>query len=92
MPRAAVEIDDKHRRAEGLGSPQQAQPRVAAEIVEDEPALAVLAEFRDHRQTSRSSEPRPRPLPAAHKDVRRANAKGAAPAEGMGSPRVIADK
>jgi hypothetical protein len=31
-------------------------------------------------------------LPAAHEDLRRAIAKVAAPAEGMGSSRVIADK
>src|SRR5205823_11342287 len=36
MPRAAVEIDDKDRRAERVGVTQRAQPRTRAEIVGDQ--------------------------------------------------------
>src|SRR5271166_1521122 len=48
MPRAAVEVDDKDRRAESRRPPQQAQPRIAAKIIEDEPALPLFAELGDH--------------------------------------------
>src|SRR5437762_13748890 len=43
MPRAAVEIDDKDRRAERVGVTQRAQPRAGAEIIGDQLAPTRIA-------------------------------------------------
>ena len=49
MPRAAVEIDDKDRRAEGRRRPQHPQPRAAAEIIGDQPPqMLVVGAVRHH--------------------------------------------
>ena len=52
MPRAAVEIDDEDRGAKGLGAPQHANPRVAAEVIENQAALPLFAVIGDHRQAA----------------------------------------
>ena len=43
MARAAVEIDDKDRRAERVGVAQRAQPRAGAEIIGDQLAPMCIA-------------------------------------------------
>src|SRR5262245_59601668 len=53
MALAAVEIDDKNRSAEGCRTPQQADPRIAAEIIEDKALLPLLAEFGDHQAATK---------------------------------------
>ena len=53
MSRAPVEIDDKDRSAKGLRTTQQADPRVAAEIIEDQALLPLLALFGDHQAATR---------------------------------------
>ena len=49
MPRPAIEIDDKDRSAKSLGAAQQANPRILAEIIEDQTLLPLLAVFGDHQ-------------------------------------------
>ena len=51
MPRPPVEIDDEDRSAEGLGAAQHPNPRVVAEIIEDQAALPLFAIFGDHGGT-----------------------------------------
>src|SRR5271166_3892682 len=53
MAQPTVEIDDKDRSAEGLRTTQQADPRVAAEIIEDQALLPFLAIFGDHQAATR---------------------------------------
>ena len=53
MALPAVEIDDKDRRAKGLGAAQQADPRVTAKIIEDQALLPFLAIFGDHQAATR---------------------------------------
>ena len=49
MPRPAVEIDNEHRSAEGFGSAEHSDSRLAPEIIENQAFLPLFAVIGDHR-------------------------------------------
>ena len=77
MTRSAVEIDDEDRRTESGGAPQQPHPRIATEIIDDQAALPLFAEFGDHSMAAGEVGDKRTAIAALEPDGRKVSANGA---------------